>query len=247
MQVLMKKNKGFTLIEVVVVMGVFLFIIGAAMGIFLSVVQNQKKVLAEQQLINQVSYIEEYMSKALRMAAADSAGRCMSLAGSVDIPIKYIYLLTRLDGEQYGGIRFLNQSSGDCQEFFLDKSDITMPILKELKGTSGNVNVDDGAAVDITSSGIQIDDIKFSVNGKDGTVSGQDCNSDPTKCGTTNADDIQPKVTILIDILIPISNGASCAVNPCTITGQKCYLSTNKCATVRTIQTTVSQRNLNVK
>ena len=65
----MNNNKGFTLIELIVVMTVFLLVIGAAMGIFISIVQNQKKILSEQELLNQISYVEEYMSKALRWMA----------------------------------------------------------------------------------------------------------------------------------------------------------------------------------
>jgi len=245
----LRRVEGFTLIEVIVVMGVFLFIVGAAIGIFISVVQNQKKVLAEQQLISQVSYIEEYMSKALRMAAADESGLCLEKGGTTAEPIKYIYSLTRFDGDTqlYSGIRFLNQSSAQCQEFFLDKAEL-YPVLKELKGdTTGVVNTDDGSAIDITSSGVQIDEVRFSINGSSGgNFTSDSCN--PTgQCGATSADPVQPRVTILLNILIPNTNGAACDINtPCN-SGQKCHLATSKCASVKTIQTTVSQRNLNVK
>jgi len=62
------KNKGFTLVELVVAMAVFLFIIGAAITVFLSIIQHQKTVLQEQKVLNQLSYAMEHMSKALRMA-----------------------------------------------------------------------------------------------------------------------------------------------------------------------------------
>ena len=51
-------KKGFTIIEMVVVMAVFLFIVGAAISIFISVIQNQRRVLAEQQTLNQISYLQ---------------------------------------------------------------------------------------------------------------------------------------------------------------------------------------------
>ena len=107
----MSQNRGFTLIELIVVIAVFVFIIGAAIGIFLSVVQNQKKILAEQQFMNQISYAEEYMSKALRMAAVDIDGSCLiDPHGSNQSNPGYIYLLTRYDTSKglFKGIKFKN-------------------------------------------------------------------------------------------------------------------------------------------
>ena len=84
-------------------MAVFLFIIGAAIGIFLSIVQSQKRVLSEQQLLNQISYAQEHMSKALRMANTAIDDSC--------IPKGYVYLLTRYNtnSQLFGGIKFINQ------------------------------------------------------------------------------------------------------------------------------------------
>ena len=38
-----KIKRGFTIIELIIVMAVFLFVIGAAIGIFISIVKNQKR------------------------------------------------------------------------------------------------------------------------------------------------------------------------------------------------------------
>ena len=138
-----KLSKGFTLIELIVVMAVFLLIIGAAIGIFLSIVQNQKRVLSEQQLLNQISYVEEYMSKALRMAKTEPATDSISPEPCLkDYSIGldpadhpgYVYLLTRPDSNGiFRGIKFINHSDGDaCEEFYLDTS-TTPYVLKELK------------------------------------------------------------------------------------------------------------------
>lgn len=241
MHKLRKTNKGFTLIEVIVVMGVFLFIIGAAIGIFISVVQNQKKVLGEQQLINQISFSEEYMSKALRMAKTDIAGSCL-FEGETKY-LGYIYLLTRYDPttELFRGIKFINQSDGDsCQEFFLDGG-----VLKESKWVGGVLSTN---AVALTSSSLQINSVRFSINRLDGSQQG--CGSQ-YGCGAKKIDGIQPRVTILLNVSISgssQSNSASCSVAmPCTIAGQTCYLPTKKCVPERIIQTTVSRRNLNAQ
>ncbi|MGA2418048.1 MAG: type II secretion system protein [Candidatus Staskawiczbacteria bacterium] len=217
----MKYSKGFTLIELIVVMAVFLFVIGAAISIFISIVQNQKRVLSEQELLNQISYVEEYMSKALRMATKDTSGSCL---GSDNLG--YIYLLTRYDftSSTFKGIKFLNQSDLDfsgnptCQEFFLD----TDNILKEEK------NNDATTVTPLTSANLQLDPtnpIRFSVNGSNGsTFTSPSCMS-TSQCGASENDSVQPKITILLNVKI---SGDS--QNP-----------------ERTIQTTVSQRNLNAK
>lgn len=219
----MKLSKGFTIIEMIVVMAVFLFVIGATISIFISIIQNQKRVLSEQQLLNQISYTEEYMSKALRMARAELDEGCLLDSNGDDHP-GYIYLLTRWDPnlDRYKGIKFINQSdvfssqNPTCQEFFLDNiTDPSRPVLKELKGS--------GDAVALTSTNLQIDPenpIRFSVNGSLGNCGGLDPCGASSEPGTT-----QPKVTILLNIKIPGDNQQS----------------------TRTIQTTVSERNLNVK
>lgn len=200
----MKSNKGFTLIELIVVMAIFLFVTGAAIGIFFSIISSQKKIFSEQQIINQISYVQEYMSKALRAAKTDADGVC--------IPSGYIYLLTHNDGSKYQGIKFINASNGACQEFYFNAG-----VLYEKKGA--------GTEVPITSASLQFDlenPIRFSVSGKDGSVFGQGCSSEPNSCGAISADGSQPKVTILINVKIAGENR------------------------VRTIQTTVSRRTLNI-
>jgi len=218
---------GFTLIELIVVMAVFLFVIGAAISIFISIVQNQKKVLSEQQLLNQISYVEEYMSKALRMAKAETTENCLldTHGANTDYP-GYIYLLTRYDAslQAFRGIKFINQSDNNaCQEFFLDNAvsgDTNTPlVLKELKNSTNDSN-----AVALTPSNLQITSARFSINGSNGsTFTSVSCTTN-SKCGASDADVIQPRATILLNVKI---TGDSQEPN-------------------RVIQTTVSQRNLNV-
>ncbi len=207
-QVLNNKNGGFTIIEMVVVMAVFLFIIGAAMGVFISIVQGQRRVFAEQQFLNQISYIEEYMSKALRMAKADPDGSCLVESG-------LIYKLTRQNTGlgTFNGIKFINQSDGDvCQEFFLDNStNPENPVLKELKNSNK-----DSDAVALTSSNLKINFIKFVIDRLEENTSVAQCTKG-NQCA-------QPRITILLKATIPMG------VDEID----------------RTIQTTVSRRNLNV-
>ena len=206
----MKTSKGFTLIELIIVMAVFLFIVGAALGIFISIVQSQRRVLAEQQFLNQISYVEEHMSKALRMADTESALTDPENYNNSNacLPPGYIYQLVNKVGEVYTGIKFLNASDGDaCYKFYVGGT-----------GTSGDPYIlyeqkNNGTAVPLNSTNLIINSIRFSINGGDDTVGG-------AFASTSASVQPQPKVTILINVNV---NGLSS----------------------KTIQTTVSRRNLN--
>ncbi len=226
-------ENGFTIIELIVVLAVFLFIIGAAIGIFLSIISSQREVLSEQQVLNQISYVNEYISKALRMAATGASttdpGAC--------IPRGYIYELTRSDGDYYAGIKFLNQSNQDnlgypiCQEFFLESG-----ILKEIKNG--------GEAVDLTSSDLKINKVRFALDGTDGSVANTP-KPDENNPGVDNKSIIQPRVTMLLNVTISNNEkGLHDCKSGCT-SEQVCSVS-GKCTPTKTIQTTVSRRNLNI-
>jgi len=206
-------EKGFTLVELIVVMAIFLFVIGAALSIFISIIKDQRRVLAEQQFLNQVSYAEEYISKGIRMAKAEVNENCLIDSEGHDHP-GYIYLLTHPhpNGQSYKGIKFINQSgisaSSDpiCEEFFLD----TDGVLKERQG------VGIPTPVALTPANLQIDSVIFLINGSSDSYVEQCIGTDPC---------VQPRVTMIMKVKI-----AGDDKEPW-----------------RTIQTTLSQRNLNVK
>ena len=256
----MKSSKGFTLIEMIIVMAVFFFIIGAAISIFISIIANQRKVLAEQQFMSQISYVEEHISKALRMATTDPTGDCLKYVdpttgdktGQNPNP-NYIYLLTRKNGYSvYQGIEFINHSNGDkCQEFFLDNTD---GVLKEKDWDSA------AQAIALTPPSLKFyktNPIRFSINGGDGSLSGQQtCGGLTAQCGfkaNTFEDpnsQIQPRITMLLNVLIPESG--SNEAKSCKILGDAdCDVGYGcdgvLCQPIRTIQTTISQRNLNTQ
>lgn len=192
----MKTNiKGFTLIEVIVVIAVFLFIIGSAIGMFISMVKHQKTILAEQELLNQSSYAVEFIGKALRMARRDDIGDCiMDSSGNKG----YNFMLTHynLSLQAYTGIKFINQSDTDsagreaCQEFYLD----TDNILKENKKYSVT---DVANPMAITSAKLIINSLIFAING------------DKTKEGSRSTEGVQPRITIFMDIGVLGDNAQS--------------------------------------
>ncbi len=173
------RQKGFSLIELVVVLAVFFIILAVTIDIFISVVQNQKRLSEEQELLNQASYATEYMSKALRLAVKDPDGTCLGTTG-------YVYVLTHCPNgtlQACQGIKFINGSDNNaCQEFFLDESvSATNPPLRGIKNG--------GAAQNILSSKFNIKYGRFILDG------------DRTVHSATSSDAVQPKVTMLLDIL----------------------------------------------
>jgi len=190
-------SKGFTLVEILVVSVIFLLIIGAAAGLFVSLVRHQRRILAKQELLNQISYVMEYMSRALRMAKKElnctepaEPPTCSCLT---DIGYGWNYEITP-EGK---GIKFINHSEDDvCQEFFWNEAEKR---LEESK--------DGSSFVPLTSDKLQINLLKFNVSGESG------------------GDLLQPRVTIFLEIQ---AKGA----------GDQPKIQ---------IQTTISQRNLDVQ
>lgn len=189
------------MIEAIVAIAIFLFVIGAVITVFISFLESQRNIFQDQKMLNQISYVQEHISKGLRMAKTDSDGSCMSQAG-------YIYQLTRhnLTEGIPQGIKFINQSDGDaCQEFFLDGS-----VLKELKNST-----DDLDALPLVSEDVKILSIRFAINGVKV--------ADDSIQGALENESLQPRVSVILEIEDP--EGGESTV----------------------METTVSQRNLNVQ
>jgi len=76
----MNGNKGFTIVEMLVVFAIFSIVIGIATGVFASMISLQRFNLANNHLLNQASYFVEYMSRAFRQAVKDN-GSCILPSG----------------------------------------------------------------------------------------------------------------------------------------------------------------------
>jgi len=165
-----QKSNGTTIIELVVVLAVFMIIIEVTFSIFISIVKHQKRILVEQEVLNQTSYITEYISRTVRDAVKDTTGGCL-------LDSSRIYLLTHYDSLAgfYGGIKFVTKDNV-CQEFFLD----TDGVLKEIKNAQAPQN--------ILSSKFKIKYVRFIING------------DKSLSIASFSDAVQPRVTMALDI-----------------------------------------------
>lgn len=173
---------GFTLIELTVALALFLLVGGAALNLLVSSISAQRYSLASQGLVNQASYVTEYMTRALRQAEREEADPpvCLSATG-------LSYELIR-SGE---GIRFIDVD-GRCREFFLENEkikelEITAGVGKGLakgKGKGKGKGPTPGA-VELTSQDLTVTSLQFSIR------------------GASQADNTQPQVTIADDFQEP--------------------------------------------
>ncbi len=103
-------SEGFTLVELMVGIGIFILVVGTGSGILAYTIRTQRSLLVRQSIASEINFNMEYMSRALRMAVADD-GTC------------------GFDGEVYhiegNSLSFVNLlQGGTCQEFFLQDGDL---------------------------------------------------------------------------------------------------------------------------
>jgi len=110
-------------VELVVVVAILALVIVTTVSLFVSMIRSQKRILAEQELLNQSSYVIEYIGRAIRMAGEDIDGACL---GTENIGKSYLLTDKNEDnplGNEYSGIKFINSSNKNiCQKFVLDLS-----------------------------------------------------------------------------------------------------------------------------
>lgn len=67
-------KKGFTLIELMVGMTIFVIVISVVLSLFMSALTGQRKVLAQQNLQDNARYLLGFIAKELRMSKIKSVG-----------------------------------------------------------------------------------------------------------------------------------------------------------------------------
>ena len=167
----MATKNAYTLIEVLVAVGIFTIVIAAPTGFFVSALKGQQKALASQEVLDETSYALEYVSRSLRMAKKEL--NCASKSDPTTCACLKIggygvnYELTH-EGK---GIKFTNYQN-QCQEFFLDINDNR---FKEVK--------DGGEAIPLTSDDLEV--VVFKIGPQDSW--GQNDNK-------------QPKITLFLEV-----------------------------------------------
>jgi len=132
-------NKGLTLIELLVSMTMLSLTITGVVSIFTATVSGQERSLASQEMLDQSSYVVEYMSRILRMAKKDTEGACLG-----DVTLNYL--------KSGSTIRFLSYHD-QCYEFRLDPATNK---LQERKSSDNNEANFPDYWTDLTSDELQV-------------------------------------------------------------------------------------------
>jgi prepilin-type N-terminal cleavage/methylation domain-containing protein len=146
-----QKTKGFTLIETLVSLFIFGMMSVALVNIFVSTLNTQTRILQNQDLMSQSSYLLEHMGKIIRMAQRDDTGSCAPTGESykVENGIKSITFLA-YDSQS---------SSYKCVQFLLESN-----AIKEKRSTDETA-ANFGTAQAVTSSSVYVSDLAFNVTG----------------------------------------------------------------------------------
>ncbi|MDD4358479.1 MAG: prepilin-type N-terminal cleavage/methylation domain-containing protein [Candidatus Pacebacteria bacterium] len=159
-------NKGFTLIEALVSISIFIAISVTLAQVITVSIQNQIKVISEQNMFDQAVFALDQMEKELRMAKKDTDGICV------------------VPGTNYGRnnssstikFKIYDQASADyrCREFSLNDNSNS---VRQRTSTNSSPLIW-GDYIDLTSSSVYVQSLSFTVN------------------GDNDSDNEQPKVTI---------------------------------------------------
>jgi hypothetical protein len=163
-------KNAYTLIEVLVAVAVFFVITAGPTGLMVTALRNQHRILGQSEIMDNVSYVVEYVSRNLRMAKKE-----------LDCTDKFDPVTCScLDRDGYGfnyevtrsghGLKFKSYKDPSvCYEIFLDNG-----VLKQTE--------DGGAAVALTSDDSEVTLFEVRESGAD-----QDENA-------------QPRVTIMMEV-----------------------------------------------
>lgn len=152
-----KNTAGFTIVEALISIFIFLLVSGSIFSILIASISNQKHTLAQQDLMNQTSFVAEYMSRALRQAQKELVGGATQC-----IPVRTNYELVLANPAH---IRFLD-ADNICREFLLGASGE----LQEGKSSdSSAANL--GAPADLISDDLELIQLRFIPEGETQTDS----------------------------------------------------------------------------
>lgn len=167
-------EKGVTLIEMLVAAAIFVILVSAVSGLFISGIRIQRRILATQDLINQASYLMEYMSRSLRMARKEL--NCTNPNDPSTCSLSNPPFCLTISGYGYN---YEISASGDKIKF-IDYNAICTTF--QLGGGAIWKDAGAGNVFELTSSKIQVNNFKVSLS------------------GASQSDNLQPKVTIYLNV-----------------------------------------------
>lgn len=123
------------------------------MNFLFSAIDIQRKTLAKQEVVEQISFVAEYMSRAIRQAEKDippiGSGGCVGLSENYDVDIGGEWLL------------FLDKD-GFCREFSFHSPTNAIQERRSADATAGSFN----PPVALTSANIEVSGMTFVILGE---------------------------------------------------------------------------------
>jgi len=137
-------NKGFTLIEAIVSLAIFIVISAALAQIIVVSIQNQIKITTTQNMFDQAIFALDKIEKELRMAKKDTDGGCVGLGNNYATSLNSI---TFLHHDQVSGLI-------KCKKFVLEGGKIREYISENKIATFVE-------GVDVTGDVVNVEDLRF--------------------------------------------------------------------------------------
>lgn len=135
-----KRNAGFTLVEMLVSIAIFSSIVTLISTIFASSVRLQRQGLAYQELLDQTSYLMERLSRTLRMAMKD------------DIMVRGFLPKNCLSGDKVN-----YEFSGNCLKFRSEENECKQFCLQSAGSKKKIVEITEGGTpIDLTSPNLNV-------------------------------------------------------------------------------------------
>lgn len=151
----LKNKSGFSLIEILVSMTLFVVITTAALNIFKLVIDSQRTAIATQNVEESLKYFLEVTGKEIRMAKRNSSGVCA-------LPATDIYKTSSVNGTS-DSLTFKNYHD-QC---------VTYSVVAQSDGTKRFSVSRDGITGFITPARINIDELHFILRPEGGANNSQ--------------------------------------------------------------------------
>ena len=148
----MRKEQGFTLVEMMVSITIFLIIGGAVLNLLFSAIALQRSTLDRREVVDQISFVAEYMSRAIRQAEKDLLDTCLALGAIGNYRV--------LTGGEV--LLFLDKDM-KCREFSFDVA--TNSIQERRSMTSLATGLEPPVA--LTSDNIEVNEMRFFLQGEE--------------------------------------------------------------------------------
>lgn len=182
----LQKNKGFTLIEMLVALSLFTIVVTIAVGAFLSLIGASKSVQGEQSVITTLTFVLDSMTREIRTGINYYCDDATTLRTGTFSTSSIRDCVAGDDGVSFieAGSSITAGSSNRRIAYYFDTSSATNTIMRRV----GN-----GTPQSIVSDGITVTNAEFFVTGTDRLGTGTDTN--------------QPTVTIILEAID--ENGAT--------------------------------------